>query len=75
MKIYIAMAEMRDGNRIFGSAYLSEKEAARAADDMVTEVNANTDWEVVPIVEDIELVLENASMGELVDPGDLKSPA
>ena len=69
------MAEMQDGNRIFGSAYLSEVEAARAADDMVTEVNANTDWQVVPIVEDIELVIENASMGELVDPEDLKSSA
>ena len=71
------MAEMADGNRIFGSAYLTETEAAQAADEIVTEVNANTDWQVVPIVEDIELVVEkqNASMGELVDPGDLKSPA
>ena len=75
MKIYIAMAEMESGNRIFDRAFLSYNEALAAAEEMVADVNANTDWQVIPIVEDIELVLDRASMGELVDPGDLKSPA
>ena len=77
MKIYLAMAEMQDGNRVFERAYLTEVEAARAADEMVVDVNANTDWQVIPVVEAIELVIQadDASMGELVDPGDLKSPA
>lgn len=77
MKIYLAMAEMPDGNRIFERAYLSEVEAAHAAEAMVKDVNNNTDMQVVPIVEDVELVLskQDASMGESVDPGDLKSPA
>ena len=77
MKIYLAMAEMPDGNRIFERAYLSEVEAAHAAEAMVKDVNDNTDMQVVPIVEDVELVLskQDASMGKLVDPGDLKSPA
>ena len=77
MKIYLAMAEMPDGNRIFERAYLSEVEAARAAEAMVKDVNNNTDMQVAPVVEDVELVVEkqDASMGELVDPGDLKSPA
>jgi hypothetical protein len=77
MKIYLAMAEMPDGNRIFERAYLTEVEAAQAAESMVKDVNDNTDMQVAPVVEDIELVLtkQDASMGELVDPGDLKSPA
>lgn len=71
------MAEMPDGNRVFERAYLTEVEAARAADEMVVDVNANTDWQVAPVVESIELVVQadDASMGESVDPGDLKSPA
>ena len=69
------MAEMESGNRIFDRAFMTPQEALSAANEMVKDINSNTDWEVIPIVEDIELVLENASMGELVDPGDLKSPA
>ena len=71
------MAEMPDGNRMFERAYLTEIEAARAADEMVKDVNGNTEWDVHPVVEEVDLVVEKqiASMGELVDPGDLKSPA
>ena len=56
MKIYLAMAEFEDGNRIFERAYKTFVEAEQAAKEMVEEVHANTDWKVSPIVEDIELV-------------------
>ena len=58
MKIYIAMAEFEDGNRMFERAYHTQKAAEQAAKAMVEDVQANTDWQVVPIVEDIELVNE-----------------
>ena len=58
MKIYIAMAEFEDGNRIFERAYKTFSEAERAAKEMVEDVLTNTDWKVVPIVEDVELIEE-----------------
>ena len=58
MKIYIAMAEFEDGNRMFERAYHTQEAAEQAAKAMVEDVQANTDWQVVPIVEDIELVNE-----------------
>jgi hypothetical protein len=57
-KIYLAMAEFEDGNRIFERAYLSREAAERACDTMIEEIRANTDWKVSPIVEDLELVDE-----------------
>ena len=77
MKIYLAMAEMADGSRMFERAYLSEAEAQAAAEAMITDVHGGTNWELTPIVEETELVLneETASMGELADPADLKSAA
>lgn len=58
MKIYLAMAEFEDGNRMFERAYYTQEAAERAAKAMVEDVQANTDWQVVPIVEDIELINE-----------------
>lgn len=58
MKIYIAMAELEDGNRMFERAYTSYSAAKKAAEEMVVDVQKNTNWEVIPIVEDIELVDE-----------------
>ena len=60
MKIYLAMAEMPDGNRMFERAYMTEVEAAHAADAMVKDVNENTEWDVHPVVEEVELVIEKA---------------
>jgi len=57
-KIYIAMAEMEDGNRIFERAYTTQAAAERAVVEMIKEVEANTDWRVVPAVEEMELVDE-----------------
>jgi hypothetical protein len=58
MKIYIAMAEFEDGNRIFERAYKTYNAANTAAIHMVKDVSNNTDWKVVPIVEDLELIDE-----------------
>jgi hypothetical protein len=58
MKIYIAMAEFEDGNRIFERAYKTYDAANEAAIQMVKDVSNNTDWKIVPIVEDLELVDE-----------------
>jgi len=55
-KIYLAMAEFEDGNRIFERAYNTFEEAELAAKQMVEDIQTNTDWKVAPIVEDIELV-------------------
>jgi len=57
-KIYVAMAETKNSDRIFGSAYTTYEAAIVAAAEMVEEVNANTDWESVPVVEDIDLIEE-----------------
>lgn len=56
MKIYLAMAEFEDGNRVFEQAYQTYASAEKAATEMVKDISANTDWKVVPIVEDLELV-------------------
>ena len=56
MKIYLAMAEFEDGNRIFERAYKTYTEAETAAKAMIEDITANTDWQVSAIVEDIELV-------------------
>jgi len=58
MKIYIAMAEFEDGNRMIERAYRTYEAANTAANEMIKDVQANTNWQVVPIVEDIELINE-----------------
>jgi hypothetical protein len=57
-KIYIAMAEFKDGNRIFERAYTTRASAERACDAMIKDIRENTDWDVAPIVEDLDLVDE-----------------
>lgn len=57
-KIYIAMAEFKDGNRIFERAYTTREAAERACTEMIKDLRENTDWDVAPIVEDLELVDE-----------------
>ena len=55
-KIYIAMAEMEDGNRIFERAYSSREAAEKAVTTMILDIEENTDWKVVPAIEEIEFV-------------------
>lgn len=55
MKIYLAMAEFEDGNRIIDKAYRSYEQAKNAATEMIKDIEANTDWKVSPIIEDIDL--------------------
>lgn len=57
-KIYLAMAEFADGNRIFEKAYTSKEAAEKACDSMIADIREHTDWNVAPIVEDLELVDE-----------------
>jgi hypothetical protein len=57
-KIYIAMAEFEDGNRIFERAYTTREAAEQACEIMVKDISENTDWNVSPIIEDVELVDE-----------------
>ena len=52
------MAEMSDGNRIFERAYTTRAAAEAAIVVMIKEIDENTDWEVVPGVEEMELVDE-----------------
>jgi hypothetical protein len=57
-KIYIAMAEFEDGNRIFERAYTTREAAKQACEIMIKDISENTDWNVSPIIEDVELVDE-----------------
>ena len=50
------MAEFEDGNRIFERAYRTYEAAKRAAEEMVLDINKNTNWQVTPIIEDVQLV-------------------
>ena len=52
------MAEMPDGNRIFERAYRSRISAEQACEAMIKDIEENTDWQVVPVIEDLELVDE-----------------
>jgi hypothetical protein len=58
MIIYIAMAEFNDGNRVFEKAYPTYEQAEKAAHAMVEDINSNTEWNVVPLIEELELVNE-----------------
>jgi hypothetical protein len=57
-KIYIAMAEFADGNRIFEKAYTNKDQAQQACDEMIKDIKDNTDWMVAPVVEELDLVDE-----------------
>jgi hypothetical protein len=57
-KIYLAMAEFEDGNRIFERAYTTRQAAEGACDVMIKDIRENTDWAVAPIIEELELVDE-----------------
>jgi len=52
------MAEFEDGNRIFERAYTSRAAAEQACEIMIKDIRENTEWDVSPIVEDIEFVDE-----------------
>jgi hypothetical protein len=55
-KIFIAMAETEDGDRVFGNAYLTYQKAYAAALEMIEEIETNMDWQLVPIVDEIDLI-------------------
>lgn len=57
-KIYLAMAEMEDGNRIFERAYSTRESAEKATDEMIKDIRENTDWKVAPVVEELDLIDE-----------------
>ncbi len=50
------MAQTQDEDRIFGNAYLTYEAAILAAVQMVEEIQANTDWILKPLVEDVDLI-------------------
>lgn len=52
------MAELEDGNRMFERAYKTYPAEKKAAEDMVVDVQKNTNLQVIPIVEDIKLIDE-----------------
>jgi len=56
MKIYIAMAEFEDGNRMIERAYRTYEAAKIAANEMIKDVESNTNWQVVPVIEELDLI-------------------
>jgi hypothetical protein len=58
MKIYIAMAETEDGNRIIENAYKTKLAAETAAKAMADDVKSGASWNVVPLVEEMDLIDE-----------------
>ena len=58
MKIYIAMAETEDGNRIMENAYRTRQAAQKAADAMSKDLREGANWQVQSIVEDMDLIDE-----------------
>jgi hypothetical protein len=58
MKIYIAMTETEDGNRIMENAYRSREAAQKAADAMAQDLIQGAKWKVFAIVEDMDLIDE-----------------
>jgi len=58
MKIFLAMAEFDDGNRIFERAYKTYAAADDASKKIVEDITSNTDWKVQPLVEDLDLIDE-----------------
>ena len=58
MKIYIAMTETEDGNRIMENAYKTKAAAQKAANAMAADLIEGAKWQVFPIVEDMDLIDE-----------------
>jgi len=58
MKIYIAMAETEDGNRIMENAYRTKIAAETAAMNMAKDIQQGANWQVVPIIEEMDLIDE-----------------
>jgi len=58
MKIFVAMAETDDGNRIMENAYISHKAAMNAANAMAKDLTEGANWSVIPIVEEMDLINE-----------------
>jgi hypothetical protein len=58
MKIFIAMAETEDGNRIMENAYRTRQAAEKAANEMVIDLIDGAKWNAIPIVEDMDLIDE-----------------
>ena len=58
MKIYIAMAETEDGNRIMENAYRTRKAAELAAKSMAEDLTQGAKWNVIPIIEEMDLLDE-----------------
>jgi hypothetical protein len=58
MKIYLAMAEMEDGNRIMENAYRTKQAAESAAKLMADDLTQGAKWNVIPLVEDMDLIDE-----------------
>lgn len=52
------MAEFADGNRIFERAYFNKEQAEKACEEMIKDIRENTEWQVAPVVEDLDLVDE-----------------
>jgi hypothetical protein len=55
-KIFIAMAETQDGSRAFGNAYITYQRAHTAALEMSEEIQINMGLQMIPLVEEIDLV-------------------
>jgi hypothetical protein len=55
-KIFIAMAETEAGDRVFGNAYLTYQKAYAASLEMIKEVQDNMEWQLSPIVDEIDLI-------------------
>lgn len=58
MKIYIAMAETEDGNRIMENAYRTKQAAEAAANFMIKDIGEGMQWQVMPLVEEMDLIDE-----------------
>ena len=52
------MAETEDGNRIMENAYRTRQAAEKAANEMVIDLSQGAKWNVIPIIEDMELIDE-----------------
>ncbi len=51
------MAQTQEEDRIFGTAHTSYKSAAKAAENMIKEIEENMpNWKLIPIVEDFDLI-------------------
>ena len=58
MKIFIAMAETEDGNRIMENAYRTRQAAEKAANEMFIDLFDGAKWNAITIVEDMDLIDE-----------------